>query len=122
MNLANCKTLEDLKPFIVAKILFMVYWDGAIRAISNKPFTCVFNVDADRLCFCVKFSDSNNSLYDVFTTEDEATKFSYQIMKKNLENRKSSLLEEKNRIEWELCNINKKLMDNQLSINPSNKE
>lgn len=111
MNLADCKTLEDLKPFIVAKTLFIVCWDGAIRAISNKPFTCVFNVDTDRLCFCIKFSDSNDCFYNVFTTEEEAEKFSNQLVKKNLESRKASLLDAKNRIEYELCNINKELRE-----------
>jgi hypothetical protein len=111
MNLADCKTLEDLKPFTVAETLFMVCCDGAIMVISNKPFTCVFNVDTDRLCFCVKFSDSHNRFYNVFATEEEAKDFSEQVVKKNLENRKSSLIEEKNRIELEICNINNKLKD-----------
>jgi hypothetical protein len=111
MNLADCKTLEDLKPFTVSEALFMVCWDGAIMVISNKPFKCVFKVDNNRLCFFVEFSDSNNCFYNVFTTKKEAEEFSYQVERKKLEDRKSSLIEEKNRIELEICNINKKLKD-----------
>jgi hypothetical protein len=111
MKLSDCKSISDLKTFSKNGLVYAVCNDGYIAILNMKSADNTYRMDLDKTCFYIESSTHVAHFYNVFPTEKEAKKFSDQVVKKNLENRKSSLLEEKNRIELEICNINKKLKE-----------
>ena len=76
MNLADCRTLEELSAFVKAKVIYAVDLKyREIQKLDPSLYGITFEIRKNPLRFYVHYSGGMASYDNVFITEEEARQY-----------------------------------------------
>ena len=104
MNLRDCRTLDELEQFVKAEYLYALNWCNNIFRVYPNLVGVTFEIDKNPVRFKLYIEGPRTTLYDVYTTLEEANQAAYNAKMEALKEQRNSLIEERN-------GINKKIKE-----------
>ena len=104
MNLRACRTLDELEQFVKAEYLYGLTRCTEIFKIYPNLAGVHFEIDKNPVRFKLHLEGDMTTLYDVYTTLEEASQAAYNAKMEALKSQRISLIEERN-------GINKKIKE-----------
>ena len=116
MNLRDCRTLDELEQFVNAEYLYGVNWVNNIFKVYPKLAGVNFEIDKNPVRFKLYIEGSRTTLYDAYTTLEEANQAAYNAKMEALKDQRNSLIEERNGINKKIKELEEEMQNETLRM------
>lgn len=114
MNLRDCRSLDELEQFVKAKYVYGLTWCNEVFRIYPNLEGVHFEIDKDPIRFKLHIEGAHTTLYDVYTTLEEAEQATYNAKMEALKEQRNSLIEERNGINKKIKELEEEMQNETL--------